>query len=283
MGKPGYINVRGRLLSLKTPRIMGVINITPDSFYGESRFTDEKSIFSVAEKMVRDGADFLDIGGYSSRPGAGAVPVEEEMNRVLPAIKLISSEIPGAIISVDTFRAGVARKAVCDCGADIINDISGGDGDIEMFPVVRELNVPYIIMHMQGTPATMQINPVYDDIVADILQWFGKRIVALHSAGVKDLIIDPGFGFGKNMSQNFELLRRLKEFSVADLPLMAGLSRKSMVWKTLDITPSESLTGTVVLNTIALLNGADILRVHDVKEARQAIQLVERMKETDIS
>jgi dihydropteroate synthase len=281
MGKPGYINIRGRLVSLKTPRIMGIINITPDSFYKGSRYSDEKSILSAAEKMIGEGADFIDIGGYSSRPGAGPVELEEEKNRVLPAIKLILSKIPDAIISVDTFRASVAREAVCDCGADIINDISGGEADSEMFPLIKELNVPYILMHMQGTPATMQINPVYDDIVADILQWFGKRIVALHSAGVKDLIIDPGFGFGKSIDQNFELLGRLKEFSLAALPLMAGLSRKSMVWKTLDTTPSDSLTGTIVLNTIALLNGANILRVHDVKEARQAIQLVGRLKEAE--
>ena len=276
--KPLYINIKGILLSLKEPRVMGIINITPDSFFKGSRFTDEQTLLSVAFKMKEDGADFIDIGGYSTRPGAASVPVDEEKRRVLPAIKLISREIPGVIISVDTFRADVAREAVCDCGAHIINDISGGEGDRAMFPLIKELNVPYILMHMQGTPTTMQSNPLYDDVVADILQWFGKRIVHLQSAGVKDLIIDPGFGFGKTEDQNFELLRRLNEFSVAGLPVLAGLSRKSMIWKSLDISPEDSLTGTSVLNTIALLNGADILRVHDVKEAKQAIKLVDRLR-----
>jgi dihydropteroate synthase len=277
--KPVYINIKGKLLSLKEPRVMGIINITPDSFYKGSRLMDEKTMISVAGKMIEDGADFIDIGGYSSRPGAAAVSAEDEKRRVLPAIRLISREIPGAIISVDTFRADVAREAVLESGAHMINDISGGDADKGMFPLIIELNVPYILMHMQGTPATMQANPLYEEVVADILQWFGKRIVQLQSAGVRDIIIDPGFGFGKTADQNFELLRRLKEFSVAGLPVLAGLSRKSMIWKTLDITPEDSLTGTSVLNTIALMNGADILRVHDVKEARQAIKLVGRLRQ----
>jgi len=274
MENPCQINIRGRLLSFDTPRVMGVINITPDSFYKGSRYTDEASILAAAGKMVGDGADFIDIGGYSSRPGAESVSEEEEKSRVLPAIKLVSSAFPQAVISVDTFRAAVAREAVDKCGAHIINDISGGEADRDMFPLIKELNVPYVLMHMQGTPSTMQKNPVYDDIVADILQWFGKKIVELHASGVKDIILDPGFGFGKTIANNFELLRRLKEFSVPDLPVMAGLSRKSMIWKTLNITPSDSANGTTVLNTIALLNGADILRVHDVKEAKQAVELV---------
>ena len=268
------INIRGRLLSFDTPRIMGVINITPDSFYKGSRYSDEGSILAAAGKMVGEGADFIDIGGYSSRPGAEAVPEEVEKNRVLPAIKLVSSAFPETVISVDTFRAGVAREAVEKCGAHIINDISGGEADRDMFPLIKELNVPYIMMHMQGTPSTMQKNPHYDDIIADILQWFGKKIVELHASGVKDIILDPGFGFGKTIANNFELLRRLKEFSITGLPVMAGLSRKSMIWKSLNITPSDSINGTSVLNTIALLNGADILRVHDVREAKQAVELV---------
>ncbi len=268
------INIRGRLVNFDTPRVMGVINITPDSFYKGSRFSDEGSILAAADKMVSDGADFIDIGGFSSRPGAEPVPEEEEKRRVLPAIDLISNAFPLAVISVDTFRSGVARDAVEKCGAHIINDISGGEADKGMFPLIRELNVPYILMHMQGTPSTMQNNPVYDDIVADILQWFGKRIAELHSSGVKDIILDPGFGFGKSIANNFELLRRLKELSVPGLPVMAGLSRKSMIWKSLKITPDDSVNGTAVLNTIALINGADILRVHDVKEAIQAIELV---------
>jgi dihydropteroate synthase len=277
MKNPRQININGRLLSLDTPRVMGVINITPDSFYMGSRFSDERSILAAVGKMIEDGADFIDFGGYSSRPGASMVTVEEEKKRVLPAIRMISSGFPEIIISIDTFRAEVARDAIEKCGAHIINDISGGEADKGMFPLVKELNVPYILMHMQGMPSTMQANPVYDDVVADILQWFSKRIAELHSAGVKDIIIDPGFGFGKTIDNNFELLRRLKEFSVTGLPLIAGLSRKSMIWKTLDITPSDSIAGTIVLNTIALLNGASILRVHDVKEAKQAIQLVAKL------
>jgi dihydropteroate synthase len=228
--------------------------------------------------MTEEGADILDVGGYSSRPGATDISQEEESNRVLQAIRSISRELPEAIISVDTFRADIAREAVTECGAHMINDITGGDGDSEMFPLVEQLNVPYIIMHMKGDPRTMQHNPVYDDIVADILKWFAERIFRLRSAGVKDIIIDPGFGFGKTLDHNFELLRRLSDFAIAGLPLLVGVSRKSMIWKTLRLSPDEALNGTTVLNTIALANGADILRVHDVKEAVQTIQLIRKIK-----
>jgi dihydropteroate synthase len=277
--KPKYINAGGKLIDLSVPKVMGIINITPDSFYRGSRVTEDMDIINTAVRMVEEGADMLDIGGYSSRPSAEDIPAEEEKRRVLHAIRLIRNELPHAVISIDTFRAEIAREAVTDCGALIINDISGGDADEDMFGVVTELNVPYIMMHMRGNPRTMQHQPEYDDIVADLLKWFGHRIVKLQSAGVKDIIIDPGFGFGKTIKHNFEMLRRLGDFAVAGLPVLAGVSRKSMIWKTLSITPEEALNGTTVLNTVALLNGADILRVHDVREAVQAVRLIEKIKD----
>jgi dihydropteroate synthase len=276
--KPRYINVRGNLVDLSVPKVMGIINVTPDSFYEKSRFTEKEEIIRAASQMIEDGADFLDVGGYSSRPGAESITPEEERGRLINAVKLINRELPDAIISIDTFRSEIAVEAVLECGADIVNDISGGEADGKMFHVVEKLRVPYIMMHMQGTPGTMQENPVYDDVVADILRWFGERIVRLQAMGVNDIIIDPGFGFGKTLSQNFELLRHLGDLSIAGLPVLAGISRKSMIWKTLEITPEEALNGTSVLNTVALLNGADILRVHDVKEAVQAVKLVEKLK-----
>jgi dihydropteroate synthase len=278
LSKPKYINVKGQLIDLAVPKVMGILNITPDSFYKGSRLKDEKEIIEAAGKMLEDGADFLDIGGYSSRPGAEDISEEEEKSRVLTAIKCVSKEYPKAIISVDTFRSGVAREAICNCGAHIVNDISGGDADLKMTDLIIELNVPYIIMHMQGTPRTMQKNPFYEDVVSEILIWFAQKTVGLMAAGVKDIIIDPGFGFGKNSEHNFEMLRRLAEFSIAGLPLMVGLSRKSLIWKTLDISPDESLNGTTALNAVALLNGADILRVHDVKEAVETVRLSSRVK-----
>ncbi len=276
--KPGYINVRGTLMDLSVPKVMGIINVTPDSFYGRSRSTDEEDIITVATEMIEDGADILDVGGYSTRPGADEISYEEERGRVINAVKVISKELPEAVISVDTFRSEIAREAVLEYGAAIINDISGGEFDPDMFRTVDKLKVPYILMHMQGVPGTMQHNPAYDDVVADILKWFGERITRLQSMGVADIIIDPGFGFGKTPAHNFEILRRLSEFSVSGLPLLVGISRKSMIWRTLDITPEDALTGTIVLNTVALMNGADILRVHDVKEAVEAVKLVGRIR-----
>jgi dihydropteroate synthase len=278
-----YINVKGKLLDLSVPKVMGIINYTPDSFYSGSRFNDDKSLLAAVEKMIGDGADIIDVGGYSSRPGAVDIPVEEEKNRVLKALKIINREFPDLIISVDTFRSEIAGAAVLDFGAAIINDISGGEADNEMFNLVERLSVPYILMHMKGTPANMQKNPVYDDVVADLLRWFGERIYRLQSMGVKDIIIDPGFGFGKTIEHNFIMLNRLDEFSIAGLPILAGLSRKSMIWKTLKITADDSLNGTVVLNTVALLKGCNILRVHDVKEAVQAVKLVKRMKRSEVT
>lgn len=277
-GNPRYINTGGRLLDLRVPRVMGILNVTPDSFYKGSRYFSDSAVIDAALKMTDEGADIIDIGGYSSRPGAEEISQEDEETRVLRAIKLVKKEVPDCVISVDTFRAAIARKAVEDCGAMMINDISGGELDAGMFSVVEKLNVPYILMHMRGTPATMQTLTDYDDIVADVLKWFGTRIYDLHARGVKDIIIDPGFGFSKTIEQNFEMLRRLGEFSVAGLPLLAGLSRKTTVWKTLGISADEALNGTTVLNSIALLNGADILRVHDVREAVQAVKLVGKIK-----
>lgn len=270
--------MKGQLIDLAVPRVMGVLNITPDSFYKGSRYKNEKEIIGAAQKMLEEGADFLDIGGYSSRPGAEDISADEEKSRVLTAIRYVSKEFPQAIISVDTFRAEVAREAICDFGAHIVNDISGGDADPGMTELIAKLNVPYIIMHMQGNPQTMQKKPVYEDVVSDILMWFGQKTVSLMAEGVKDIIIDPGFGFGKNILHNFEILRRLEEFRIAGLPLMVGFSRKSMIWKTLDATPGESLNGTSVLNAVALMKGADILRVHDVKEAVEAVKLISMVK-----
>lgn len=280
--KPRYINTRGVLLDLEIPKVMGILNITPDSFYTGSRYIADEEILKAAIEMLDDGADILDVGGYSSRPGAKDISPEEESKRVLKAIKLINRELPQAIISVDTFRADIARQAVVECGASMINDISGGDADNKMFSVLENMNVPYIMMHMKGNPGTMQNNPVYEDVVADILKWFGERIFKLKSAGVRDLIIDPGFGFGKTIDQNFELLKRLGDFSIAGLPVLVGVSRKSMIWKTLNITADVALNGTTALNAVALFNGADILRVHDVKEAVQTIKLVRKIKNSGL-
>jgi dihydropteroate synthase len=278
--KPKYINIRGKLFDLEVPKVMGIINITPDSFYRGSRVNSNEDVIRAASEMISEGADILDVGGYSSRPFADDVAPEEEKKRVLGAIEVISRNFPGTVISIDTFRSDIAYEAITHCGAHIINDISGGDADNKMFSLVKELNVPYIMMHMKGTPGTMQKNPVYEDIVSDILTWFGSRIVDLQSSGVKDIILDPGIGFGKTINHNFEILRRLGDFAITGLPILVGVSRKSMINKTLGITPDEALNGTSVLNSVALMGGADILRVHDVKEAKEAVKLVEHLKIT---
>jgi dihydropteroate synthase len=262
---------------MEIPKVMGIMNITPDSFFGGSRYNTDKEIVTAAGNMLEEGAAILDVGGYSSRPGARDISGEDERSRVIRAIKLIRAEFD-AVLSVDTFRSDIALEAVQEAGASMINDISGGDADSNMFSVVERLNVPYIMMHMKGDPATMQNNPVYDDIVADILKYFADRILRLRTAGVKDIIIDPGFGFAKTAAHNFELMRRLDDLSIAGLPLMVGISRKSMIWKALDITADEALNGTTAMHAVALLKGADILRVHDVKEAIQAVRLVGKLK-----
>jgi dihydropteroate synthase len=272
-----FINIKGRLLDLRHPRIMGIINMTEDSFYPGSRYTTDEEIVAIAGRMLEDGADMLDIGGCSTRPGAKVVPEETEKKRVCRALELILGRYPESTVSVDTYRASVAAEAVINSGAAIINDISGGEMDKGMFPLVIRLNVPYIMMHMQGTPQTMQSDPHYDDVVSDILFWFGQRITQLQQAGVKDIILDPGFGFGKTARHNFEILGRLNDFQIAGLPLLAGLSRKSMIWRTLNITPESALNGTSALNMTALMKGASILRVHDVKEAKEVITLFEKI------
>ena len=266
------ININGELMILDSPKIMGILNITPDSFYSGSRVSSASEVLYRAEKMLLNGADFLDIGGYSSKPGAEDVSVDEEINRVIPAISAVKKAFPEAVISIDTFRSSVAMAAI-NAGASLINDISGGDGDPEMFQTVKKLKVPYIIMHMQGTPKTMQKNPSYRNVVQDVYRALSLKLNELRLLGVTDVIVDVGFGFGKTMEHNYELLANLDYFHSLECPVIVGISRKSMVYKALDITPEESLNGTVVLNTIATQKGVQILRVHDVKEAKEMLRL----------
>jgi len=271
------LNVRGRVLDLTEPKIMGILNVTPDSFYDGLKYTDEKSILKQIEKMVSEGADFIDVGGNSTRPGAENISEKEELARVLPAIKTISKNFPTAIISIDTFRASVARHAVEE-GASIVNDISGGDLDSNMFETIAALQVPYILMHMKGTPQTMMKEAVYKNLLKEIIDYFHQKIVRLHLLGIKDIIIDPGFGFAKTVGQNFILLNNLNRFEIIEKPMLVGLSRKSMIWRTLETSPEGALNGTTALNTIALMGGASILRVHDVREAKEVIQLVQQTR-----
>lgn len=271
-GVSATINVRGRFVSLDEPQVMGILNVTPDSFFATSRCRSEEEIRQRVCMMRREGATMVDIGAYSSRPGAEEVSVEEELRRLLPAVGIVREEWPDAIISVDTFRAEVARQAV-EAGADIINDISGGEMDKDMFRTVAELHVPYILMHMQGTPQDMQKAPHYDNLMCEVFRSLGERVEELHEMGVADVIVDPGFGFGKTMAQNYEMMARLGEFRLLGCPILVGISRKSMIYRLLDATPEESLNGTTALNTIALMNGASILRVHDVKEAVEAVKI----------
>lgn len=268
------LNLRGRLLELREPQIMGILNVTPDSFFSESRTPDEEHIAQRVKQMMNDGADMIDIGGYSSRPGADDVSTEEEMNRLRRGLRIIRKLYPDVPVSVDTFRADVARMCIEEEGADIINDISGGMMDRQMFRTVAQLHVPYIMMHMQGTPDTMQLAPHYDNLRQEVMLYFAERIDRLCQMGAKDIIVDPGFGFGKTMEHNYELMAHLEDFHVFGLPLLVGISRKSMIYKLLGGTPQTSLNGTTVLNTIALTKGAHILRVHDVKEAVETKRIV---------
>lgn len=268
------LNQRGRLLELREPQIMGIINVTPDSIFSESRTPDEEHIAQRVKQMMNDGADMIDIGGYSSRPGANDVSTEEEMNRLRRGLRIIRKLYPDVPVSVDTFRADVARMCIEEEGADIINDISGGMMDRQMFRTVAQLHVPYIMMHMQGTPDSMQLAPHYDNLRQEVMLYFAERIDRLCQMGVKDIIVDPGFGFGKTMEHNYELMAHLEDFHVFGLPLLVGISRKTMIYKLLGGTPQTSLNGTTVLNTIALTKGAHILRVHDVKEAVEAKRIV---------
>lgn len=267
------LNIGGKLLDLSTPQVMGILNITPDSFYSESRVTQLEEAYKKAERMLSEGASILDLGGHSTRPGADAVSEEEESRRILPVVEMLRKHFPNAVLSIDTFRASVARKAV-EAGAHIINDIAGGNLDPQMFETVASLKVPYILMHSRGTPQTMKDLNQYDDLVTDVLRELQVKIDQLQQLGVKDIVADMGFGFAKNADQNYVLLNALPSFQVLNVPILAGVSRKSMIWRKLDITPDKSLNGTTVLNTVALLNGASILRVHDVKEAVEAVKLV---------
>lgn len=273
------LNLRGKLYSLCEPKIMGILNVTPDSFYAESRTSNEEHIAARVQQLMDDGADMIDIGGYSSRPGADDVSHEEEMNRLRRGLRVVRRLYPEVPISVDTFRADVARMCVEEEGADIINDISGGMMDRQMFRTVARLGVPYILMHMQGTPDTMQQAPHYDNLRREVMLYFAERIDRLCQMGAKDIIVDPGFGFGKTLEHNYELFHHLDDFNLFNLPLLVGISRKSMIYKLLGGTPQTSLNGTTVLNTIALMKGAHILRVHDVKEAVEAKRIVMKMKE----
>jgi dihydropteroate synthase len=271
------LNCRGRLLDVDKPLVMGIINATPDSFYAGSRFPEVEGIAAKVEEMLSDGADMVDIGGQSTRPGSQRISETEEAERIIPAIKDLVKRFQGIIISVDTYYSNIARQAVEE-GALIVNDVSSGTFDKNMIPVVASLSVPFICMHMQGTPETMQVEPRYSNVTRELLDFFIKRKKECNEAGINDVIIDPGFGFGKTIDHNFELLQNLSVFKMLNCPLLVGLSRKATVYKPLQVSAEDALNGTTVLNTIALTNGANILRVHDVKEAREAITLVQKVK-----
>ena len=268
------INCKGKLIDLSTPKVMGILNLTPDSFYDGGKLTSETDILVQAEKMLTEGATFLDLGGYSSRPGAEFVSEEEEIQRVLPVVELLLKEFPETLISIDTFRSEVARKTV-KAGAAMINDISGGSLDENMFIKIGKLQVPYIMMHMRGTPEMMMQNTNYNDLIKEVLFYFSEKIAKARSFGINDIIADPGFGFSKTTEQNFELLNALELFEVLNIPLLVGVSRKSMIHKTLNISAEKALNGTTALHAIALQKGASIVRVHDVKEAVECIKLTQ--------
>jgi dihydropteroate synthase len=270
------INCNGKLIDLSSPKVMGILNITPDSFYDGGRFKAPKSILAQAEKLLTEGATFLDIGAYSSRPGADFVSEEEELNRIVPVIELIVKHFPECLISIDSFRSKVMRECA-GVGAVISNDISAGHLDAEMMTTVGELGVPYIMMHMRGTPQTMKKHTTYNHLMNDVYAYFSERIQCARNHGITDLIIDPGFGFAKTHAQNYKLLGQLDFFTNLNCPILAGVSRKSMIYKVLDCTPSEALNGTTALNMTALLNGSQILRVHDVKEAAECIKLFNQL------
>lgn len=272
------INLRGELKNLETPLVMGILNITPDSFFEGSRHINNKNIARTIKQMFDDGADIIDIGAMSSRPGAEIISEDEEYNRLKPVFETIISDFPDKNFSIDTIRASIAKKAVCDYGFAIINDITGGNFDAQMFATVAECKVPFIVMHMRGNPADMQQLTDYQSITDEIILYFSQIVRPLNNMGVNDIIIDPGFGFSKTIEQNYYLLNKLDTFKILDLPILAGLSRKSMIWKSLNISPSEALNGTSVLNSIALQKGANILRVHDVKEAKEVVHLHSLLK-----
>ena len=272
------INCSGQLIDLSTPKIMGILNITPDSFFDGGKYADMDAVLNQTELMLAEGATFIDIGAYSSRPGAKHISEQDELDRIVPVVEAIQKSFPNALLSIDTFRSNVAKACITK-GAHIINDISAGNMDKHMFETVAELQVPYIIMHMKGTPQNMQQHQTYNNITAEVLKYFSEKIFSLRKLGLNDIIIDVGFGFAKTMDHNYELLANLEMFQSLNIPNLVGVSRKSMIYKLLETSPLEALNGTTVLNTIALLNGAHILRVHDVKEAAESLRLVQKIKQ----
>ncbi|WP_303011779.1 dihydropteroate synthase [uncultured Bacteroides sp.] len=276
---PTYINVKGQLLDLSVPKVMGILNVTPDSFYAGSRMQTEEDIAARARQIIAEGASIIDIGAYSSRPNAEHISAEEEMKRLRTGLEILNRNHPDAVISVDTFRADVAEWCVKEYGVAVINDIAAGEMDNRMFRTVARLGVPYIMMHMQGTPQDMQKEPRYENLIKEVFLYFSRKVQQLRDLGVKDIILDPGFGFGKTLEHNYELMAHLEEFRIFELPLLVGVSRKSMIYKLLGGTPQDSLNGTTVLDTVALMKGANILRVHDVREAVEAVRITEKIKE----
>ena len=273
------LNLHGKLVAIDRPWVMGIINVTPDSFYSGSRVNDERTLVARVRQMIADGADIIDIGACSTRPGSEQVDAQGEMKRLQWALGVIRREAADAILSVDTYRASVARRCVEEWGADVINDISGGTIDDEMFTTVAQLQVPYVLMHMRGTPETMSSLTDYQNVAGDVLEWMARRIDHLRQLGVADVIVDPGFGFAKNLEQNYQLMARLNAFHVLDAPLLVGVSRKRMIYTPLDCGPEDALIGTTVINTIALMQGAHILRVHDVKAAAEAVKLTTMLRD----
>lgn len=273
-----YINVNGRLVDLSYPQVMGILNVTPDSFYAGSRKQTEAEIAARTRQIIDEGGSIIDIGAYSSRPNAENISPAEEMDRLRNGLRIVFAECPDAVVSVDTFRADVARMCVEEYGVALINDIAAGEMDKDMFATVAKLGVPYIIMHMQGTPQNMQLNPHYDNLMKEVLCYFSDKVRRLRDLGVKDIILDPGFGFGKNLEHNYELLNHMEEFSMFELPVLVGVSRKSMIYKLLGGGPEDALNGTTAINTISLMKGADILRVHDVRAASEAVQIFAAMR-----
>jgi dihydropteroate synthase len=272
------INCKGKLLDLSTPKIMGILNVTPDSFFDGGRYNSVDNALFQVEKMLGEGADIIDVGGMSSRPGAEVISTEEELRRVIPIVEAIQQRFSDAILSIDTVKAEVAKQAI-EAGGRLVNDISAGQFDAQLYETVARLNVPYFLMHMNGTPKTMQHNPEYDNVVTHVTDFFIREVGILRALGVKDIILDVGFGFGKTIEHNYQLLKKLQDFKIFDLPLLVGVSRKSMIYKFLDIEPESALNATSALHFLALQNGGNLLRVHDVKEAKEVIQLWQKINE----
>jgi len=276
--KKSTLNLNGHLIDLSSPVVMGILNITPDSFYDGGRYNTDITILKRAAQIIEEGGRFIDIGGMSTRPGAEEISQEEEIGRLLPAVTIIKREFPDISLSIDTYRSEVVQQVYDEIGDFAVNDVSGGTFDLQMFAKVASLNLPYVLMHTKGKSDTMQNNPVYTDVVKEVILFLSAQVQKLKQLGVCDILLDPGFGFGKSATHNYELLNRLDAFRIFELPIVVGLSRKAMIWKELNLTPDQSLNGTSVLNTLALAGGCDILRVHDVKEAIEAIKLVDNTK-----